>query len=54
VLLEGTRQRAKRLVEAAEEHYGLPREPLVHWPERARPLPWKAAALPRARRRAEA
>ncbi|HEX5632453.1 MAG TPA: zinc dependent phospholipase C family protein [Gemmatimonadales bacterium] len=54
VLLEGTRQRAKRLVEAAEDHYGLPREPLIHWPGRIRPLPWKAPALARGRRRIEA
>jgi hypothetical protein len=56
VLLEGTRKRAQRLLEAAEDHYGLPRQPLAYWPERVRPLPWKAPAASRRipRRRAEA
>jgi hypothetical protein len=44
VMLEGTRTRAKRLVEAADEHFGLRDEPLVFWPGRDKPLPWRAPA----------
>ena len=44
VMVEDTRQRAKRLIEAADEHFGLRNEPLVFWPERGRPLPWRAPA----------
>jgi len=49
VLMEGTHQRAKRLIGAADEHFGLPAEPLVYWPGRDRPLPWRepAASLKR-------
>jgi hypothetical protein len=44
VLLEGTRLRARRLVDAADEHFALRDEPLVFWPGRAKPLPWRAPA----------
>ena len=47
VLVEGTHQRAKRLLEAADEHFALRDASLVHWPERARPLPWRAPAASR-------
>ncbi len=50
VLEAGTRNRAPRLIEAAEEHFGLPVKDLVFWPGRARPLPWRAAAQKRPRR----
>ena len=50
VLDGGTRNRAARLIEAAEEHFGLPTKELAFWPDRARPLPWRAAAQKRPRR----
>lgn len=50
VLLEGTRSRARRLIDAAEDHFGLPKANLVFWPERARPLPWRAPKARRPRR----
>ena len=54
VLQEGARTRPGRLLDAAEEHFGLPGEQLTFWPERVRPLPWKAPAPARERREAEA
>ncbi len=54
VLQESVRTRPDRLLDAAEEHFGLPGETLTWWPERVRPLPWKAPPPKRERRRAEA
>ena len=50
------RTRPSRLLDAAEEHFGLPGTKLAFWPERIRPLPWRAPAPARERkqRRAEA
>jgi hypothetical protein len=50
VLADGTRRRAARLIEAAEREYGLPGQVLRYWPERVRPLPWRAPAEKRKRR----
>ncbi|MCU0619908.1 MAG: zinc dependent phospholipase C family protein [Gemmatimonadales bacterium] len=50
VLQEGTRHRVRRLVEAADAHFGLPPDPPAFWPARVRPLPWRAPALRRQRR----
>lgn len=50
VLEEGTHHRARRLIEAAEQHFGLPSRTLAFWPDRARPLPWHAPAQRRSRR----
>jgi hypothetical protein len=56
VLQAGGRTRPSRLLDAAEEHFGLPGAQLTFWPERIRPLPWRAPAPARERkqRRAEA
>lgn len=54
VLQESARTRPGKLLDAAEEHFGLPGAQLTYWPERIRPLPWKAPAPARERRRAEA
>jgi hypothetical protein len=44
VLQGAVRTRPRRLTEAADEHFGLPAKPLQWWPERVRPLPWRAPA----------
>ena len=44
VLSEGPRRRVQRLIGASEHRYGLPSAPLTYWPERVRPLPWRAPA----------
>jgi Hypothetical protein len=54
VLQAGGRTRPSRLLQAADEHFGLPGTTLTFWPERVRPLPWKAPAPARERRRAQA
>lgn len=54
VLRAGGRDRAHRLTEIAQHNYGLPEAPLRFWPERVRPLPWKASAPPRLPRRKSA
>ena len=54
VLQGPIRTRAGRLLQAADEHFGLPGTELKFWPERVRPLPWKTPAPARERRRAEA
>jgi hypothetical protein len=54
VLQAGAKTRPSRLLDAAEEHFGLPDARLLYWPDRVRPLPWRAPAPARERRRAEA
>lgn len=51
VLRTGGRAKVKRLVEAAQDRFGLPDTPLRHWPDRVRPLAWRKAAPPRRVRR---
>lgn len=53
ILADGPRRRAQRLIEVAEGTYGLPHDALTYWPERVRPLPWRAPAE-RRRKRLEA
>lgn len=54
ILRSGGRDRVRRLSETAQHNYGLPDTPLRYWPERVRPLPWKAPAPPRLPRRRNA
>ncbi len=51
VLRTAGRDRSRRLTETAQHNFGLPEIPLRFWPDRTRPLPWRAAAPPRIPRR---
>ena len=42
VMRGGVRRRGERLVSVAQEHFGLPDQPLVFWSDRPARLPWRA------------
>jgi hypothetical protein len=50
-LREWGRRNAERLQAIAQEHYGLPDDPLRYWPQLDNRLPWRPVAAPLPRRR---